>query len=85
MAVDSGDPFSIALQDYDWADEVLHAQIGRRWLIPDIGPQAKLKEYAAPVIERWSSTMLEFEKHYHQEDWWPSFMADIETAQLITR
>jgi hypothetical protein len=21
-------------QDYDWADEVLHTQIGRRWLAP---------------------------------------------------
>ena len=30
------DPFFIALQDYDWADEVLHAQIGRRWLTSEL-------------------------------------------------
>ena len=33
VAVKSGDEFAISMQDYDWADEVLHAQIGRRWLI----------------------------------------------------
>ena len=31
-------------QDYDWADEVLHAQIGRRWLVPEIGSIPKILE-----------------------------------------
>ena len=31
-AVEAGDPLSAHFHDYDWADEVLHAQIGRRWL-----------------------------------------------------
>ena len=34
VACESGDPLSITFQDFDWADEVLHAQIGRRWLLP---------------------------------------------------
>jgi hypothetical protein len=31
-AVEAGDPLSAHFHDFDWADEVLHAQIGRRWL-----------------------------------------------------
>ncbi len=25
------------LQDFDWADEVLHSQIGRLWYVPEFG------------------------------------------------
>ena len=25
------------IQDYDWADEVLHAAIGRDWYVPQFG------------------------------------------------
>ena len=31
-AVAADDPLSAHFHDYDWADEVLHAQIGRRWM-----------------------------------------------------
>ena len=55
VAVESGDEFAISMQDYDWADEVLHAQIGRRWLIPEHGSQTALREYASAVIERWAA------------------------------
>src|SRR4051812_47931638 len=30
----ANDPLATIFQDYDWADEVLHTQIGRRWLLP---------------------------------------------------
>ncbi len=30
----SGNPLSGVFQDFDWADEVLHAQIGRQWYVP---------------------------------------------------
>ncbi|HET9440369.1 MAG TPA: hypothetical protein VFO52_09370, partial [Longimicrobiales bacterium] len=35
IAQQAGDPLSAHFQDFDWADEVLHAQIGRRWLKAD--------------------------------------------------
>ena len=41
-----GDPFHVALQDYDWADEVLHAQIGRRWLESEFPTPAERKAAA---------------------------------------
>jgi hypothetical protein len=31
-ALEAGDALSAHFHDFDWADEVLHAQIGRRWL-----------------------------------------------------
>ena len=77
VAVESGDAFAISVQDFDWADEVLHAQIGRRWLMPDIGSQAQLKTYAEPVIERWRSRVGELAAQHNQDDWWPAFIAEV--------
>ena len=33
------------IQDYDWADEVLHAAIGREWYIPQIGKWKEALDY----------------------------------------
>lgn len=77
LAVESGDEFAISMQDYDWADEVLHAQIGRRWLIPEHGSQTALREYASGVIERWAQAMETTRSVSPQEDWWPQLRADI--------
>ena len=33
----SGLPLIATLQDFDWADEVLHSQIGRQWYVPEFG------------------------------------------------
>ncbi len=77
VAVESGDEFAISMQDYDWADEVLHAQIGRRWLIPEHGSQAALREYASGVIDRWAESMEATRPASSQEDWWPQLQADI--------
>ena len=33
----AGLPLMASIQDFDWADEVLHAQLGREWYIPQVG------------------------------------------------
>ena len=33
------------IQDYDWADEVLHAHIGREWFVRPYGDAKKAIEY----------------------------------------
>jgi hypothetical protein len=81
VAVSSGDEFAISVQDYDWADEVLHAQIGRRWLIPEIGPQTELKRYAEPIFERWRAETGAVAANHRQEDWWPSLIAEVDAAR----
>ena len=55
-AVEAGDPLSAHFHDYDWADEVLHAQIGRRWLKHEgISPE-EAQERAGPIHEKtWAA------------------------------
>jgi hypothetical protein len=73
-AVEAGDPLSAHFHDYDWADEVLHAQIGRRWLgIEGVSPERAM-ELAREVHERtWSA----LERYREQGDgwaWWRAFV-----------
>lgn len=35
VGVASHNPLAATFQDYDWADEVLHAHIGRSWYVPE--------------------------------------------------
>ena len=37
VAVATSNRLTTLIQDYDWADEVLHAQIGREWLVKELG------------------------------------------------
>jgi len=55
----NGDDFFTALQDYDWADEVLHSQIGRVWYVPEFGSLQKSLEYGdqawSKVLSNWAT------------------------------
>ncbi len=70
---DSGDALSGLFQDYDWADEVLHARIGRDWYIPAVGDAAKALAYGDQCWSRVTSNwrkVLEDGLTRH-ESWWP--------------
>src|SRR5262249_27222953 len=45
LGVESGIPLIQTIQDYDWADEVLHAALGREWYIPQIGTWKEALDY----------------------------------------
>ncbi|HEX4123238.1 MAG TPA: hypothetical protein VHY37_00820 [Tepidisphaeraceae bacterium] len=64
----------VYLQDYDWADEVLHAQIGRRLLGPGIGDASALMEKARPGMERPKLSIGKRSAGRPQVDWWPDFV-----------
>jgi hypothetical protein len=64
-------------QDYDWADEVLHAQIGRRWLIPEAGGLDKLWAAYKTLSIRWDESMARLDPLSQQEDWWPTFQTEL--------
>ena len=51
-ATAAGNALLANFQDYDWADEVLHTQIGRRWLVPAIGDRDAVTRYAAAAWEK---------------------------------
>ena len=76
IAKSANDPLATFFQDYDWADEVLHAQIGRRWLKPDVGDVKKLLEVGKEIAGRKSTTMEARARTTPQVDWWPRFVRD---------
>jgi hypothetical protein len=41
----SQNPLSALFQDYDWADEVLHARVGRDWYVKEMGDAKKAVDY----------------------------------------
>jgi hypothetical protein len=70
----SGLPLIATLQDFDWADEVLHAQIGRQWLVPELGG---LQQTLAYGDECWSRILSNWAAVRDQgltahENWWPA-------------
>jgi hypothetical protein len=68
------DRLAVAIQDFDWADEVLHAQIGRRWLLPDTGDVKTVLKQAALLMARPSSSLEARAQLAPQDDWWPNFV-----------
>lgn len=69
----SGDPLSGLFQDFDWADEVLHAQIGRRWYVPRY---KSLGEALAYGDRCWTKVVSHWRDYLEQgltdhRNWWP--------------
>lgn len=74
VALASGDEFSALIQDYDWADEVLHARIGRDWYVKAMGDTRKATDYGDAC---WSKVLIDWESYRKQgltqhENWWPA-------------
>lgn len=70
----SGIPLAAIIQDFDWADEVLHAQIGREWYVKEFGDLNEAMSYGdqcwSKVLSHWRS-YLETGLTEHR-NWWPS-------------
>lgn len=73
LGAESGVPLSRTFQDYDWADEVLHAQIGREWYIPQIGEWKQALEYGdrcwSKILSNWHA--VRDQGLTQHENWWP--------------
>ncbi len=74
VAAESGIPLMKTIQDFDWADEVLHSQIGRQWLVPELGGlNAALKygdECWSKILSNW--TTVRDQGLTNHENWWPA-------------
>ncbi len=77
IARSAGDHLATYFQDYDWADEVLHAQLGRRWLKLAVGDVKTIMERAKEIASRPSPTMELRRSWTPQVDWWPRFVRDV--------
>ena len=69
----SGIPLAGLFQDFDWADEVLHAQIGREWYVKEFGDLNEAMSYGdrcwSQVLSHWRS-YLDDGLTAHR-NWWP--------------
>jgi hypothetical protein len=70
----SGDAYSRMIQDYDWADEVLHAHIGRDWFVRPYGDARKAIDYGD---RSWSKVLIDWSSYRDKgltqhENWWPA-------------
>ena len=74
IAQSAKDDLATYFQDYDWADEVLHAQIGRRWLKPDVGDVKTILERGAHIAAMDNPSIRERAKLTPQTDWWPNLV-----------
>lgn len=73
IAVSTANRLTSLIQDYDWADEIVHARIGRRWLLAELGsPQEAL----AFGEKAWSRVFQDWNKWREEgltehRNWWP--------------
>src|SRR5438132_1615546 len=74
LGVESGIPLMGTIQDYDWADEVLHAALGREWYIPQFGNRKQALDYGdacwSKILSNWAAVRDQgLTRH---ENWWPA-------------
>jgi hypothetical protein len=78
IAQAAGLPLAANFQDYDWADEVLHARIGKQWYVGAMPGQTEALRHGDRC---WSKVLMDWEAWRQQgytahENWWPALYAD---------
>ena len=74
---DADDYLQRLFQDYDWADEVLHAQIGRRWLSPEYASVAEMQQKAMEAfMGPWMQGRAELSARSAQEPWFDDLVEE---------
>ena len=76
-AESSGDALSSHFHDYDWADEVLHAQIGRRWVRREGIEPAEAIERTKAIHERTWAELERYRGRDPQDSWWADFVRTV--------
>jgi hypothetical protein len=74
VARDTGLPLAHTFQDFDWADEVLHARIGRQWYVSDMPSHVEALRYGDRC---WSKVLVDWEQWRRDgltahDNWWPA-------------
>jgi hypothetical protein len=83
---ESGLPLIATIQDFDWADEVLHSQIGRQWYVPQFESLQKALDYGdaawSKILSNWTTVK---EKGLTQHaNWWPDVYRMACAAEGVT-
>jgi hypothetical protein len=75
VAVLHGHPLLVTFQDFDWADEVLHARTGRRSIVAEFAGRDEAEAAARDVWRRYDEVAVELAERSEQAEWWPEFLA----------
>jgi hypothetical protein len=74
LATESGIPLMATVQDYDWADEVLHAAIGREWYVPKFSSLRESLDYGdacwSRILSNWQT--VKDQGLTDHANWWPA-------------
>src|SRR5262245_26944285 len=70
---ESGIPLMATIQDFDWADEVLHAALGRQWYLTLFVDRKQAIDYGDACWSRITSnwTTVRDQGLTRHENWWP--------------
>jgi hypothetical protein len=77
-AGEAADPLARLFQDYDWADEVLHVHIGRKWGLAQTGMTREA--FVALGQEKAAESEAVLAQHAdpaQQVNWWPDFVCRV--------
>jgi hypothetical protein len=79
----SGNPLSTLFQDYDWADEVLHARVGRDWYVSQFENPKEAVDWGDKA---WSKVLVGWRQWRDEgltehRNWWPEVYLDYCRAQ----
>ncbi len=86
VGTESGNELSRTFQDFDWADEVLHARIGRDWYVKEFDSLNQALEYGDAC---WSKVLLNWSSWKEQgltqhDNWWPGLYTQFCSIHDIT-
>ncbi len=84
-AREAEDPLSALFHDYDWADEVLHAQIGRRWIRAEGLTVQEALRRAEEVQQRTWNALEPYRGREEQVEWWQSFVREVLGRETAAR
>jgi hypothetical protein len=78
-------PLSALFQDYDWADEVLHARVGRDWYVTQFETPKEAVEWGDRA---WSKVLIGWRQWRDEgltghRNWWPDVYLDYCRAQTL--
>jgi hypothetical protein len=76
-------PLSTLFQDYDWADEVLHARVGRDWYVSQFESPKEAVDWGDRA---WSKVLVDWRDWRDRgltqhRNWWPDVYAEFCAAQ----
>jgi hypothetical protein len=75
----AGDELSALFHDFDWADEVLHAQIGRRWLKQEGIDRDEAIRRGEAIHERTWAALAQYHEPLADDpwDWWRALVLQV--------